>query len=214
MEKMVIWGAGGHAMVVADIICLQGEYQIIGYLDNINPHRQHTFFLGTEILGGEEQLDLLRGQGITHIIIGFGNCEARLKAAKTASTKGFQLVTAIHPGAIIASGVMIGVGSVIAAGAVINSRCHIGENVIINTSASVDHECIIGDGAHISPGVHLAGKVTVGKGTWIGIGACVIDLISIGSASLIGAGAVIVNDIPDKVVAYGNPATVKGVNEK
>jgi acetyltransferase EpsM len=211
MNKIVIWGASGHAMVVADIVRLQGVYQLAGFLDNINPQRHHTLFCGSEILGGEEQLDILKGRGIHHIIIGFGNCEARLKLAEIAHIKGFQLVTAIHPGATIASDVTIGSGSAIAAGAVINSGCLIGENVIINTSASVDHECIIGDGAHISPGVHLAGKVIIGKGTWIGIGTCVIDHISIGSASLIGAGSVVVKDIPDNVVAYGNPAKVQKV---
>ncbi|HEX7555273.1 MAG TPA: acetyltransferase, partial [Leptolinea sp.] len=160
-------------------------------------------------LGGEEQLDQLHEQGVNHLILGFGNCDARLKLAELIRSKGFQLVTAIHPNSIIASDVIIRPGTVIAAGAVINSGSLIGENVIINTSSSVDHECVIGDGAHICPGVHLAGKVSIGRATWVGIGSCVIDHLSIGSASLIGAGSVVVKDIPDNVVAYGNPAKVQ-----
>ena len=213
-DKIVIWGASGHALVVADIIQLSKTYQLIGYLDNINPQRQHTIFNGKEILGGEEQLEILAAQGINHMIIGFGNCEARLQLAEIARSKGFQLAIAIHPSAIIAPDVTIGPGSVIAAGAVINPGSHIGENVIINTSASVDHECVIGDGAHICPGVHLAGNVTIGRGTWVGIGSCVIDHITIGSSTLIGAGAVVVDDIPGHVVAYGNPAKVRKNNKK
>ncbi len=208
-DKIVIWGASGHAMVVADIIRLRSEYQIVGFLDNIDPQRRLTEFCGSRILGGEEQLDQIREQGINRLILGFGNCDARLKLAELVKTKGFQLVTAIHPGSIIASDVTIKPGAVVAAGAVINSGSLIGENVIINTSSSVDHECIIGDGAHICPGVHLGGKVSVGRTAWVGIGTCVIDHISIGSASLIGAGSVVVKDIPANVVAYGNPAKVK-----
>jgi acetyltransferase EpsM len=209
MKKLVIWGASGHAMVVADIIRLKGEYQIIGFLDNVNLHRRSNLFLGIPILGGEEQLDRIRELGVAHLILGFGNCDARLKLAELIKTKGFQLVSAIHPSSIIASGTTIKPGTVIAAGVVINSGSLLGENVIINTSASVDHECVIGDGAHICPGVHLGGNVTVGRATWVGIGSCVKDHISIGSATLIGAGSVVVRDIPDHVVAYGNPAKVK-----
>jgi UDP-N-acetylbacillosamine N-acetyltransferase len=209
MEPIAIWGASGHAMVVADIIRLRGKYRLAGFLDSVNPQRHHTLFDGAEILGGEEQLGEMQAKGIRQVIVAIGDCEARLRCAELARSKGFELVSAIHPSAVIASNVKIGAGTVVAASAVINPGSRIGENVIINTAATIDHECLIGDGAHISPGTHLAGKVTVGRGAWIGIGACVIQGISIGSASVIGAGAVVVKDIPDNVLAYGNPATVK-----
>ena len=208
MDKVVIWGASGHAKIVADIIRIRKEYQIVGFLDNINFQQQNTTFCGSQILGGEEQLDQLLEQGINKIIFGFGDCDARLKLAEFVKSKGFQLVTAIHPASTISPDVIIGLGTVVVAGAVINSGCLIGENVIINTLAGVDHDCVVRDGAHICPGVHLGGQVTVGRGAWVGIGACIIDHITIGSRSLIGAGAVVVGNIPENVVVYGNPAKV------
>lgn len=210
MEKIVIWGASGHAMVVADIIRQAGWYEITGFIDSLNPDRHGSEFCGARVLGGEEQLGKLLDLGIDHIIFGFGNCEARLRLSEQVKPKGFHIASAIHPRAIIAPDVTIGAGTVVMGGAVINSGTLIGENVIVNTSASVDHECNIGDGAHICPGVHLAGKVTVGRGAWVGIGATVVDHVSLGRGSLIGAGAVVVTDIPDDVIAYGNPAKVKG----
>jgi len=208
MEKVAIWGASGHAMVVADILRVQRKYEIVGYLDNVNPNNHGKMFCGSPILGGEEQIPSLLKQGVQHLIIGFGNSDARLALAVRMKTIGFDLAIAIHPKATIASDVQIKPGTVVAAGAVINPGCKIGENVIINTSSSIDHECIIDDGVHISPGVHLAGNVSIGRATWVGIGTSIIERVSIGSRTIIGAGSVVVGNIPEQVVAYGNPAKV------
>lgn len=212
-QKIVIWGASGHALVVADIVRLQGHYEIVSFLDDVNVHEAGAEFCGAPVLGGREQLDILAQQGIGHIILGFGNCEARLHLSQVVRSKGLQLATAIHPQAIIATGVSVGPGTVVAAGAVINPGCKIGENVIVNTCSSVDHECVIDDGVHICPGVHLAGNVQVGHASWIGIGATVKDHVRIGARTIIGAGAVVVNDIPDGVIAYGVPTKVVRKNE-
>lgn len=207
--KLVIWGASGHALVVANIIRLRGDYEIVGFLDDVNPQRHGASFCGVPILGGQNQLDALKRKGIRHLIFGFGDCEARLMLSELARAKGFSLATAVHPRAIIAANVPIGSGTVIAPGTVVAPGCTIGENVIINTCASVDHECTIGNGAHIAPGVCLGGRVTVGRATLVGIGATVKDRVSIGESCVIGAGAVVISDIPDGIVAYGVPATVK-----
>ena len=39
-QGLVIWGARGHALVVADIIRLVNAYQIIGMIDDMNPESQ------------------------------------------------------------------------------------------------------------------------------------------------------------------------------
>jgi len=206
--NLVIWGASGHALVVADIIRLRGEYRITGFLDDRNPDRQHKAFCGAAILGGREQLPKLAALGVTHVILGFGDCGARLRLASLVRQHGLLLATAIHPRATIAAGVSVGDGTVIAAGAVVNPGTVIGENVIVNTSASIDHECIVEDGAHVCPGVHLAGGVTVGRGAWVGIGAIVVDHIRIGAGAFVGAGALVTHDVPGRVLAYGFPAKV------
>src|SRR5258705_5988925 len=112
-RKLVIWGAGGHALVVADIVRCQGGYTIAGFLDDANPNRHGQPFCGATILGGRDQLDTLRTQGITHAIISIGDCSARLALAKIIEDKGIALATAIHPRATIAGDAIIGDGTVI-----------------------------------------------------------------------------------------------------
>jgi UDP-N-acetylbacillosamine N-acetyltransferase len=209
--RLAIWGASGHAIVVADIVRRQGIYQIVGFLDDVNPNRQGEAFCGAQILGGQEQLECLRTQGIVYVLLGFGNCVWRLKLTNWLQEQGFVLPVAVHPHASVASDAYLGAGTVVAAGAVINSGVKIGRSVIVNTSASIDHECVISNAVHIGPGAHLAGRVFVGEATQVSIGATIIDRVQIGARSIIGAGAVVVHDIPADVVAYGVPAKVKRV---
>lgn len=208
MNSLIIWGASGHALVVADIIRLSNQYHILCFLDDVNTHLHKTEFCKSVILGGSDQLSLLKDIGVTDIIVGIGNCGVRQRIANFVKSQGFNLISAIHPRSTIATNIRIGEGTVIAAGAVVNPGVKVGNNVIINTSSSVDHECIIEDGVHIGPGVHIGGRTTIKQGTWIGIGATVSDSITIGSNSIIGAGSVVVRDIPPGVVAYGVPAKV------
>jgi acetyltransferase EpsM len=208
--KVIIWGAGGHALVVSDLLRCHGGFEIAGFLDDSNPGRQGEAFCGATILGGRELLPKLQERGITHAILAFGDNAARLQLADAVRQAGLTLIPAIvHPRATVAESVAIGAGSVVFAGAVVNAAVGIGENVIINTVASVDHECVIGDGAHLSPGVRLGGRVKVGRGGWMAIGAVAAPGVSIGEGSIVGAGAVVLEDIPAGVVAFGVPARVQ-----
>lgn len=206
--RVVIWGASGHARVVADALALGGAHQLVGFLDDVNPERRGSTFCDLPVLGGREALPLLRSSGVEGLILGFGNCAARLRLAPEVRRLGFQLVTAIHPGAVVARDAIIGPGTVVAAGAVINPAARIGENVIVNTSASVDHDAVVEDGVHLCPGARLGGLVHVEAGAWVGIGSTIVDRVRIGARSMLGAGSVVVADIPPDVLAYGVPARV------
>jgi sugar O-acyltransferase (sialic acid O-acetyltransferase NeuD family) len=113
-----------------------------------------------------------------------------------------------HPTAHVASDVPVGDGSQILGMAFVGTGSRIGRSVILNTGARVDHDCDIADGVHLGPGVTLCGTVTVGRSSFVAAGAVVLPRVRIGSGSLVGAGSVVTRDLPDKVVAYGNPARI------
>ncbi|WP_087020342.1 sugar O-acetyltransferase [Thaumasiovibrio subtropicus] len=50
--------------------------------------------------------------------------------------------------------------------------------------------------------------INIGDNVWIGAGAIVMPGVTIGSRSIIGAGSVVVKDIPEGVIAVGNPCKV------
>jgi UDP-N-acetylbacillosamine N-acetyltransferase len=206
-ERVFIYGAGGHAKVVAEVLRLNG-HQVAGFIDGVNVDRKGADFYGSKILGGDEVLgDLLRA-GIKKFVVGFGDNRHRLKAAERLKAMGFELLTALHPNAVCAADVLIGEGTVVASGAVVGPSSRIGRNAIVNTQASLDHDCVVGDGAHVGPGAIVTGVVEVGECAWIGAGAVIADHKSIGAEAIVGAGAVVVKDVPEAVIVMGVPARI------
>ena len=205
--NVIIWGAGGHAKVVADILLCTG-FSLAGLIDDVTPTRRAAPFAEALVLGGERELIQVYAAGVHQGIIGFGDNTRRLAAAATLKSYGFELIRAIHPSAILSSSASVGPGSMIAAGAVVNPSAVLGKCVIVNTNAAVDHDCIIGDGAHIGPGVTVAGTVQIGERAWIGAGATVIDGKRIGAGAIVGAGSVVIDDVPERVLVVGIPARV------
>jgi len=57
-------------------------------------------------------------------------------------------------------------------------------------------------------GIESAKSITVGNNVWFGGNVTVLPGVKIGSNSTIGAGSVVVKDIPENVVAAGNPCRV------
>lgn len=206
MAELLIWGASGHARVVADAARLAG-HTVAGFLDD-SPARHGERFAGAAIVGGGGQLEALRASGVARIHVAIGNCAVRSRLGETAERSGFELVTIVHPRAVVAADVTVDRGTFVAAGAVVNPGAKIGRLVIVNTGATVDHDCVIGDGAHIGPGVHMGGAAQIDELAWIGIGAALRDRIHVGRTTIVGAGAVVVSDIPDDVVAFGVPARI------
>jgi len=85
---------------------------------------------------------------------------------------------------------------------------YLGKNVKVAQYCNIGHDSRIEDGGHISAGVLLGGFAEVGKNADIGMGVTIRNRVSVGRLSLIGQGSNVVKDIPDNVVAYGNPCKV------
>ena len=198
--KLTIIGASGHGKVVADIAMLRGYDEIV-FLDD---DEEITNCYGYPVIGKTDQVVE------SDCVVAIGQAESRAKLME-----GKKIVTLIHPNAVIAKDVKIGVGTVVMAGTVINPGTVIGRGCIVNTCSSIDHDCSIGDFTHISVGAHLSGTVVVGSNVWIGAGATVSNNIQICNNCIIGAGAVVIKDINRVGTYVGVPAKriANGENE-
>lgn len=194
---MYLYGAGGHAKVIIDILNAM-NIEVSGVIDDSPAVRE---FMGIDVLKGWRK-------GCTPVIISIGNNGVRRQIAERLTAAGVDFGLAVHPSAIVSPHAVVGEGSVVMQGSILQSCCKVGRHCIVNTGASIDHDCAIGDYAHIAPHATLCGNVNVGEGTWIGAGSVVIPGVRIGRWSVVGAGSVVCRDIPDGVVAYGSPCRV------
>jgi UDP-perosamine 4-acetyltransferase len=164
---------------------------------------------GSLILGNDDLLPQLLAEGVGSAFIGIGvvgNNLPRAEAYDRILKLGFDLITAIHPRAVVARSANLGRGVSIMAGAVVNPAAVIGENVILNSHCTVEHDCMIGDHVHVAPGATLSGAVQVGRLSHIGTGASIRQGVRIGERVVVGVGSVVVGDVPDGVVVVGTPA--------
>lgn len=208
--KAIGLGAGGHARVVLEVLAAAGGCEIVGLLD---PRQDlwGTDVHGVKVLGGDDLLDGLFADGVRATFLGLGvatDCRPRIRLYQVVRSKGFEMLAAIHPTAVIARSASIGRAANIFAGAIVNAAARIGENVIVNTGAIVEHDCEVHDHAHLATGVRLGGSAVIGEGAFIGMGTCVLPNVRVGCQSVVGAGAVVVSDVPDYCVAVGMPARV------
>jgi serine acetyltransferase len=98
-------------------------------------------------------------------------------------------------------------------GSIVQPFCFVGSTSVLGDFVKLNHyarvQCAeIGDYSFMGSGSQILGNVKVGSCTLIYSGATVIPGVTIGSNTIIGAGSLVTKDIPDGVVAYGNPCRV------
>lgn len=113
-------------------------------------------------------------------------------------------------------------------------RCDYGFNIHVGDNFYANYGCVVLDSAKVTIGDHVflgpnvqiytpchpiyaparnegyeyAKEVTIGDDVWIGGNVTIVPGAHIGSNVVIGAGSVVTGDIPDGVVAAGNPCRI------
>lgn len=208
-KKLILIGGGGHCKVVISQLRKINSFEIVGIIDNHKPIGSKV--LDVEIIGKDEDLKRFYDMGIQYALITLGSVKDNLKRQMLfdlAKKVGYKFPIIISPEALIDKNVNIDEGTVIMPGSIINVGSIIGKNCIINSGAIIEHDCKIGDHCHVAPGVHISGEVEIEDLAFIGIGSTVIQGIKIGKNATIGAGSVVIRNVPENVIAVGNPARV------
>lgn len=206
--KVVVIGAGGHAAVVIDAALASGHQELVGIVD-ADPAKRGTKVLGVPVIGEDQDLPRLRGEGVEGFIIGLGHSRSlafRAGLFQKVAKIGLAPVTIVHPRASVAGSAQLGQGVAALAGAIVNAKSLIEDNVILNTGSIVEHDCRIGAHSHLGPASVLCGQVVLESEVTVGAGAVIREGLRIGAGATVGMGAVVVSDVRRGVVVVGNPA--------
>jgi len=217
-NNIIIIGSGQQANVVRYNIEEQGIYKLVGYLD---PDKQkwNTLIDGIKIFPDYKDFDeellvkINKNFHVNKFFIGIGNMILRRNLFDFFVKCGWNPVNIIHPNAVVSKKTKLGRGVLIECGCLITPNPIIGNNVVINTGSQVNHDNVIEDDAYIASGVVLSGGVVIKKNTLIDDNVTVTLGKTVGENCIIGAGSVVTKDIPDNVIAYGNPCKVIRTND-
>ena len=120
---LVVWGAGGHAKVLLDILRAgHPDLTAIGLVDDAPSGPSEV--LGTPVIGKSDRLAGLRDSGVARAALGVGAVtknSLRVELYERLVELRFQLPNLIHPRAMVEPSATMGQGNQIFAGAVVGS---------------------------------------------------------------------------------------------
>lgn len=218
-SNLLLIGSGQHANVVIYNAREQNKVCIKAIAD-IDSTKWGTTINGIRVVDkyedfNKEDLEFIsRKYKVKKFFIGLGSMKVRRRLFDFMLNEGWESVNIIHPNAVVSKTAKLGSGILIEAGCLVTPSPIIGNNVVINTGSQVNHDNIINDHVYIASGVILSGGVEIGENTLIDDGVVVTLGRKIGRNCIVGAGSVVTKDIPDNVIAYGNPCKVIRENDK
>ena len=153
-KRVIVIGAGGHGRSVAEAILLIGRDELVGFVDDGADADSEVW--SYPILGRTDSLHTLRSHADA-VVVAIGNNAIREKLHGMVRDAGFELLSVIHPTAIVSPTATLGPGCAVMAGAVVGTEAQLGEGVIVNCGATVDHHCRVDAFGHLGVNACMAG---------------------------------------------------------
>ena len=191
-KKIVLFGAGGHAVSCIDVIEEENKFKIECIFDK-NPKNKH-FKNYKVIQENEKNIQLMLSKKINNALISIGQIKTskiRKKLFKKLKDKGFNFPIVKSPKSTISKRTIIEEGTVVFHNTIINSGAKIGKNCIINSSSLIEHGVKIGDNSHIATGAIINGDCEVADDSFVGSGSILKQGLKLKKNSFIKMGSVV-----------------------
>jgi sugar O-acyltransferase (sialic acid O-acetyltransferase NeuD family) len=204
--KLFVYCAGGFGREAFDVAKRANKvlncWEDIFFLDD---EFKGTSFYSTSIFTLPQALSDFQIEDM-EITIANGEPTARKSIYEKIQGHNLKLVSVVDPTAIVSWSVKMGQGVLISSHCYVSSLAVLSDNVALNTHALIGHDVVIKENSVISSAVNIAGNCIIGENTYIGMGSQIKEGTKVGANTIIGMGSVVYHDIPEGVIALGNPA--------
>tara|TARA_X000000950_G_C13661852_1_gene556268 strand:- start:48 stop:635 length:588 start_codon:yes stop_codon:yes gene_type:complete len=190
-NKIILIGAGGHAVSCIDVIEKTKKFKIEGLIDNSKKNH---------LLVGEKKYKIFnenlfkKSGAVKYAIICLGSekfTKKRRELFIKYKSLGYSFPKIISPLSYVSNSSTVGEGSIIMHGVIINANVKIGKNCIINTKSIIEHDCNIGSNSHVATSVVMNGHVSVKENCFIGSNSTIIPSAIIKKNSFIKANSLV-----------------------
>lgn len=208
-DKIIVIGCGEQARVTIDAIEEQGKYEIFGLVTN-SDNELNTKILGYEVVCKDDLVPMLLKENadikgyFLGVGIGSGSMVRRWELYSRLDPM-IEAVNIISPESVVSRYAVLGKGIMLEAYTRISNGVVIGNHCLIQSFTSINHDQVIGENVLVGCNVSMAGR-EIGSHTVIADGSSIGFKKSVGEHCLVTDGTVVTKDIPDRVIAYGNPA--------
>lgn len=142
------------------------------------------------------------------VVIAMGEVNQRVKILTKLKKFNFKLGRLIDPSSIISDTAVINNGCIICPFVFIGPDVCIGENTLVNVKSIIGHDIKIGSNTVVSAMVNIGGNSVIGDECYLGMSSVIKEKTKIEFKCILSMGAVLYNDLPEKVIAIGNPARI------
>ena len=205
MKNLIVYGAGEFGSLIANVISYHDDLEIAAYGDD-NPQQTTDHIDGVPVFGQKDLLNFAKQNNIKLAITAIGNNTVRAEKFNLLKNTGFQMISIVHPQALIDTKVSYGDNVIIEMGTAIHTHSKIGNNVFLGGDALIGHHNVIGDHVLVGGNVSFGGSVVVEDYVSLGVGASIKPGIRLGKGSVIGVGAAVIKDVEPGTTVVGVPA--------
>lgn len=211
VTKVIVVGASGFGRETLDVLEAMIEtgslVEILGVVDD-SPSPENLNRLKARDISYLGTIDNLISRPVQNakFILAIGNPSIRQMLVGKMENAGFSPFTAIHPTALIGTGITFSHGVVVCAGAVISTNVHLGRHVHVNPNATIGHDSILEDFVSVNPAAVISGEVLVKKNSLVGAAATILQGVLIGEHVVVGACSCVTKDVLSGATVKGVPA--------
>ena len=199
MLKYVIFGGGGHATSIHDLLMNTGDVEVSFCADSYPLDFPSQF--------DRKELNQILGKSHEYLfVLGLGTMDKRLEALEKLFKLDLNFPSIIHPRAYVSKSATLGSGTIVFANSYIGPNVTLGKFTIANTNSVIEHGSRIDDFSILAPSVIIAGNVNIGSRTFIGMNSSVSENLEIGSGCIVGANSFVNSSLENSSTYYGTPA--------